>query len=97
MSLPSKLTSYLPSGRPLIAAVAEDGATAQELRRTQGAALIVSPGDPVAFLEGVLKLRVDPIRRARMSSTAQTYAEAMLGRRSAAARLDALIDVCLGA
>lgn len=97
MSLPSKLTSYLPSGRPIIAAVADDGATADELRRTGGAALIVPPGDPVAFLEGVLNLRLDPARRARMSATGQAYARTTLGQRSAAARLDALIDVCLNA
>ncbi len=95
MSLPSKLTSYLPSGRPVIAAVANDGATAAELKRTKGAALIVPPGDPVAFLEGLLDLRNDPIHRARMSSLGQTYAETTLGRRPAAARLDALIDVCM--
>jgi colanic acid biosynthesis glycosyl transferase WcaI len=97
MSLPSKLTSYLPSGRPVIAAVTNGGATAQELQRTRGAALIVPPGDPLAFLEGVLTLRLDPSRRARMSATGRAYADTVLGRRSAAARLDVLIDVCLSA
>jgi glycosyltransferase involved in cell wall biosynthesis len=95
MSLPSKLTSYLPSGRPVIAAVADHGATARELLRTRGAALIVPPGDPVAFLEGVLNLRLDPTRRARMSAVGKTYAETMLGKRAATARLDAVIDRCL--
>jgi colanic acid biosynthesis glycosyl transferase WcaI len=95
MSLPSKLTSYLPAGRPVIAAVADDGATARELRRTHGAALIVPPGDPSAFLDGVLSLRLDPVRRARMSSLGQSYAQSTLGRTSAAARLDALIDACM--
>ena len=33
MSLPSKLTSYLVAGQPILAAVNDDGATAQELRR----------------------------------------------------------------
>jgi colanic acid biosynthesis glycosyl transferase WcaI len=95
MSLPSKLTSYLPAGRPVIAAVADDGATAQELKRTKGAALIVPPGDPAAFLEAILDLRADPTHRARMSTLGQTYAETTLGRRPAAARLDALINACL--
>jgi colanic acid biosynthesis glycosyl transferase WcaI len=91
MSLPSKLTSYLPTGRPLIAAVADHGATAQELHRTRGAAMIVPPGNPTAFVEGVLNLRLNPTRRAKMAAAGQGYAHAMLGRRSATARLDAVI------
>jgi glycosyltransferase involved in cell wall biosynthesis len=95
MSLPSKLTSYLPTGRPLIAAVAADGATARELHRTNGAALIVPPGDPEAFVEGLLSLRHDPSLRARMGAIGQAYAHAKLGRRAATDRLDAIIDHCL--
>ncbi|MBK7625572.1 MAG: glycosyltransferase family 4 protein [Kineosporiaceae bacterium] len=49
MSLPSKLTSYLAAGRPVLAAVADDGATASELRRTKGAGHLVPPGDPEAL------------------------------------------------
>jgi len=95
MSLPSKLTSYLATGRPVLAAVAPDGATAQELHRTGGAALIVPPGMPVPFIEAVLTLRLDPPRRARMSSAGREYAEAALGEKAAAARLDHLIEECL--
>jgi colanic acid biosynthesis glycosyl transferase WcaI len=95
MSLPSKLTSYLSTGRPLIAAVQRDGATAQELGRTRGAALIVPPGDPVAFIQGVLNLREDFRRRAQMSALGQAYAEAVLDRSSAATRFDTLIDNCV--
>ena len=95
MSLPSKLTSYLSTGRPILAAVASDGATAQELERTGGAAFIIPPGQPVAFVEAVLNLRLDPPRRARMSSAGREYAEAALGEKAAAARLDNLIEECL--
>lgn len=95
MSLPSKLTSYLSTGRPVLAAVAPDGATAQELQRTGGAAMFVPPGQPVPFVEAVLSLRKDPPRRARMSSAGREYAEAMLGEDAAAARLDHLVEECL--
>ena len=95
MSLPSKLTSYLSSGRPVLAAVAPDGATAQELLRTGGAATFVPPGQPAPFVEAVLNLRLDPPRRARMSSAGREYAEAMLGEEAAAARLDQLVEECL--
>ena len=95
MSLPSKLTSYLSAGRPVIAAVADDGATAQELARTSGAALIVPPGDPGTFVAAVLNLRVDSQRCARMAQAGRRYAENWLSKDAAALRLDALLDDCL--
>ena len=48
MSLPSKLTSYLVAGQPILAAVNDDGATAQELRRL-GLGNVVDPGDAAAL------------------------------------------------
>ncbi|GAB6898221.1 glycosyltransferase [Kineosporia succinea] len=95
MSLPSKLTSYLTAGRAVIAAVAPDGATAQELRRTDGAAHLVAPGDPKALAESVLALRRKPAHCNEMGVLGRVYAEANLGRDAAAARLDALIEECL--
>ncbi|BEP12759.1 glycosyltransferase family 4 protein [Acidothermaceae bacterium B102] len=48
MSLPSKLTSYLVAGQPILAAVNDDGATAQELRRL-GLGNVVGAGDAAAL------------------------------------------------
>lgn len=56
MSLPSKLTSYLTSGRPVIAAVAEQSATRKFL---QGAALIVEPGNPQLLADAIVQLKTD--------------------------------------
>jgi glycosyltransferase involved in cell wall biosynthesis len=56
MSLPSKLTSYLTSGRPVIAAVAEQSATRKFLK---GAALIVEPGNPQALAAAIVQLKAD--------------------------------------
>ncbi len=95
MSLPSKLTSYLTAGRAVIAAVGDDGATAAELRRTNGAAHLVAPGDPAALAEGVLALRARPGQCREMGLLGRVYAEANLGREAAAGRLDALIEECL--
>jgi putative colanic acid biosynthesis glycosyltransferase WcaI len=95
MSLPSKLTSYLSTGRPVLAAVAPDGATALELKNTGGAALLVPPGGPAAFVAAVLALRLDPARRTRMAVAGREYAEATLGEKAAASRLDDLIEECL--
>jgi glycosyltransferase involved in cell wall biosynthesis len=97
MSLPSKLTSYLSAGRPVIAAVAPDGATAAELARTGGAALIVPPGDPLAFVQAVRTLRTDALRCDRMADSGRRYADATLGMDAAASRIDTLLEDCLSA
>jgi colanic acid biosynthesis glycosyl transferase WcaI len=49
MSLPSKLTSYFASGRPVAGAVMAEGAAARELSRA-GAPEPVPPGDPAALV-----------------------------------------------
>jgi colanic acid biosynthesis glycosyl transferase WcaI len=95
MSLPSKLTSYLAAGRPVLAAVAADGATAQELHRTGGAALLVPPGDPEAFVRAVRDLRTDALRCDRMADSGRRYADATLGKDTAADRIDTLLEDCL--
>jgi colanic acid biosynthesis glycosyl transferase WcaI len=95
MSLPSKLTSYLSAGRPVLAAVAENGATAQELALTAGAAEIVPPGDPAAVVEAVMNLRRDDLKRTQMAKAGKYYADNTLGRDAAARRLDALVEECL--
>ena len=95
MSLPSKLTSYLVAGRPVLAAVSPGGATARELARTGGAALVVPPGDPAALAGAVRELRDDPERRARMSAAAAAYARRELGQETAMRRLDTLLEGAL--
>jgi colanic acid biosynthesis glycosyl transferase WcaI len=61
MSLPSKLTSYVTSGRPLIAAVQDGGITAGYVADHE-IAEIVRPGDPEALVEGIERLRAEPAR-----------------------------------
>jgi glycosyltransferase involved in cell wall biosynthesis len=95
MSLPSKLTSYLTAGRPVLAAVAADGATGRELARTGGAAVVVEPGRPDALATAVLNLRDDPEGCARMGRVGRQYADDVLGPGAAADRLDDLIAECL--
>jgi glycosyltransferase involved in cell wall biosynthesis len=56
MSLPSKLTSYLISGRPVIAAVSEHSATSKFIK---DAALVVEPGNPRALADAILQLKGD--------------------------------------
>jgi glycosyltransferase involved in cell wall biosynthesis len=94
MSLPSKITSYLASGRPVLAAVAPDGATAGELKRT-GAAVLVGPGAPKALADAVTRLAVDNERRDRMAAAGSAFARAHLGKATAMDRLTALIAEAL--
>jgi len=97
MSLPSKLTSYLSAGRPVLAAVAPDGATAAELARSAGAGLLVAPGDPGALAAAVLRLRGDDARRAAMGAAGRRYAAARLDVGTTMRRLDDFLDELLGA
>lgn len=91
MSLPSKLTSYFSAGRPVLAAVEGAGATATELSRTGGAAVLVPPGDPDALVTAVRALRDDPVARAVMAGAGRAYASANLGRRAATDQLDVMV------
>lgn len=77
MSLPSKLTSYCAAGRPIIAAVRNDGATYREIRRT-GAAIAVPAGDPEALLGAITGLRDDPEQAARLGAAGASYAATAL-------------------
>ena len=74
MALPSKLTSYFAAGRPVVAAVADGGATAEEVRRS-GGALVVPPEDPQALLEAIERIAVDPQLAGGLSERGRSYAE----------------------
>jgi glycosyltransferase involved in cell wall biosynthesis len=91
MSLPSKLTSYLAAGRPILAAVAKGGASHCELLGTGGAAYAVAPGDPARLAEALRALSVDGVRRQAMSAAGAAYAADHLGREDALQALVALL------
>lgn len=74
MSLPSKITSYFCSGRPLVAAVPAGGATSDELSRS-GGALVVRPGDPPALLRAIELVIDDPDLSTSLVRRAMSYAE----------------------
>ena len=86
MSLPSKLTSYLAATRPVLAAVAPDGATAAEVVASD-AGVVVPAGDPAALATALVELRADPGRRLRMSQAAHGYARERLSAHTSMRRL----------
>ncbi|MFD6855983.1 glycosyltransferase [Rhodococcus sp. NPDC060090] len=58
MAVPSKLTSYFASGRPVLAATSADSVTASEIQ-ISGGGMQVAPEDPQALLDGVDALASD--------------------------------------
>jgi colanic acid biosynthesis glycosyl transferase WcaI len=91
MSLPSKLTSYFASGRPVIAAVSTDSETAAEIEAA-GAGLVVPPAAPRALRDAILALERDRDRLHTTGASAKHYADSTLSRASALAEYEDLID-----
>ncbi len=81
--MPSKLTGMLSSGRPVLA-TAEPGTMLSRvlLGGTEKDALgvVVSPGDPAAFVSGARLLMQDDGLRQRLGSNAREFALRWLGR-----------------
>ncbi len=75
MSLPSKLTSYLYSERPVIAAVPRGGATWKFL---DGVAELVEAGDPVALARAIEELSKKPEKLTDLAKRGREFADAHL-------------------
>ena len=86
MSMPSKLTSYLTAGRPVVAATAPTGATARELL-SSGAGVLVRPGNPHELLRAVQILLQDGEAASALGRAGRSYAEAWLSRDTAQDRI----------
>jgi glycosyltransferase involved in cell wall biosynthesis len=91
MALPSKLTSYLASGRPVVAAVHPSGTTADEVRRS-GGGLVVAPGDPAALVAAIERLAIEPALVARLAAAGRAYAAEVLAEASALERIRSFVD-----
>ncbi len=82
MSLPSKLTSYFASGRPVVAAAAAHSETARELAWS-GGGLVVHPDDPAELLEALVRVSNDPGLRAHMAQSAWKWSAERLTEEAA--------------
>ncbi|MEV7004273.1 glycosyltransferase [Streptomyces sp. NPDC093982] len=96
MSIPSKLTSYFATGRPVVASVAREGGTAQEVRRSQ-AGLVVPPENAAALLSAVRRLADDPAAADELGARGPAYVDTHLSREAGLDRMNALVDEALGA
>jgi glycosyltransferase involved in cell wall biosynthesis len=90
MSLPSKLTSYFASGKPVIAAVSSDSETAAEIASAD-AGIIVPPVDAPALRDAILQLKRDPLRAETLGARGQGYADTTLSRAQALSGYDDFI------
>ena len=67
MSLPGKLTSYFASGRPVVAAVSRESATAREIE-SANSGVVVDADDPVAISRILIDLKDSPATSRQLGS-----------------------------
>lgn len=94
MSLPSKLTSYYAAGRPVVAAAAMGSETAREVSWSSGG-LVVTPDDPAALLEALMRLENDAGLRAHLVDSARTWAADVLSEEAALRSYEQLVAAVL--
>lgn len=85
MAVPSKLTSYFSSGRPVVAATDPSGITAAEVLAAE-AGVVVESGRPELLLEAVLDLAADPERMRTLGQAGRKYRDEVLGEQAAMRR-----------
>jgi colanic acid biosynthesis glycosyl transferase WcaI len=88
-SLPSKIYSILAGGRPLLASVDEQSATADLVKRSE-AGLCVRPGDAGRLAEAILILRNAPELREKFGQNGRRYALQHHSVETAAVRFEEL-------
>lgn len=91
MSLPSKLTAYFASGRPIVAAVPPEGVSAAEVARSN-AGLLVPADEPDQLLAALERLRREPETVARLGAAGPPFAEAHSSAAACLARAEQLVD-----
>jgi glycosyltransferase involved in cell wall biosynthesis len=82
MAVPSKLTSYFNAGVAVLAATDRESITAEEIERS-GGGLRVEPGNPLALLDGVRRLRDEAKLAAELGSKGQQFCRHVLSEKAA--------------
>jgi colanic acid biosynthesis glycosyl transferase WcaI len=78
-NLPSKIASYLASGRPIVASI-EPSSPAGVLLRASGGALVVRPDDPGALAQAMRRVHESPELRAELGAHGRDYAVRALSK-----------------
>lgn len=82
MAVPSKLTSYFRSGKPILAATDSGGFTAGELAAS-GAGVCVPADRPDLLLSEAIRLGTDHVLAAQMGEAGRRYCEVRLSEEAA--------------
>ena len=91
MSVPSKLTSYMGTGLPVLAATDRGSVTEEEIR-TSGAGLTVPAGDADALLAAADELHSDPQKRIEYGQVGLQFRQRHFDERSAIGRYAHLLE-----
>jgi colanic acid biosynthesis glycosyl transferase WcaI len=94
MSLPSKLTSYMAAGRPVVAAVARNSETWREVTWS-GGGLPAAPDDPRALLEAILRVTSDRGLAEHVAASAKRWSNEMLSEAAALRGYEQLVAAVL--
>lgn len=90
MAVPSKLTSYFNSGKPVVAATDVNGITAEELRAA-AAGIVVPAGQPQALLEAAMELVRDPSTSVALGRSGLRYRHTVLDEETALDRFTEIL------
>lgn len=90
MAVPSKLTSYFSTGRPVLAATDVRGITADEVRAAE-AGIVVRAGDAEELLAGALSLGNDRETATRLGENGRRYRQTVLDEAHAIDRFATLL------
>lgn len=89
-NFPSKIASYLASGRPIIASI-ESNTPAAHVLRESGAALLVPPESPADLARAIRTLRDEPERREELGRRGREFAVAHFARERALPELERVL------
>lgn len=87
MAVPSKLTTYFMTGKPVVAATDQSSAAAGEVLAA-GAGVIVAPADPRALLDATLTIGSNKSAAKHFGEAGKRYSRDMLDRGSAIRRYE---------
>lgn len=90
MSVPSKLTSYFSTGRPVLASTESSSNAGVEVLDS-GAGTCVPPGDARALLDGVERLAADPEEARRMGLAGQAFRREALSEGAGVDAIEVLV------
>lgn len=87
MAVPSKLTTYFTTGKPVVAATDQSSGAAAEIR-SAAAGVIVAPADPRALLDATLAIGRNRPAAAKFGEAGKRFAQHVLDSSTAIRRYD---------